>query len=182
MVCAAITMAQTGDTVKPAKKKCSCSFSSINQAGWLKGKRGPYLQLQTINGLRFKTWFAGIGAGIDYYTYRGYPVFADVRKNIFNKLYTPFVYADAGIHFADVNNEKSEFNEVVFNNGFYYDVGGGYNARIGKIGVLLISAGFSYKYVTRRESYKFCSVYCYENSYTYTYHLNRFSVKMGWQF
>jgi|RhiMetdeSRZDD1v2_1073273.scaffolds.fasta_scaffold31605_2 hypothetical protein len=183
MVCAMLSMAQTGGEVKPVKKSCSCAFSSINQAGLIIGERGSYVQVQTINGIRYKTWFAGLGVGIDYYTDKGYPVFIDVRKDVFNKRYTPFLYADGGIHFADVNNKKEDQLETTFNNGFYYDTGAGYKAGFTKKGGLLISAGFSYKYVIRRLSSKFCGFTgCSQSSYIYTNHLNRFSVKVGWAF
>lgn len=183
MVCAMLSMAQTSGEVKPAKKRCSCSFSSINQVGVLTGERSLYMLIQTINGIQYKTWFAGLGAGIDYYTSRGYPLFIDVRKEIFNKPYTPFLYADAGIHIADINNEKSEQFETIFNNGFYYDAGAGYKIGLTKKGGLLLSAGFSYKYVTRRVTSKYCyPLGCLENSNLYTSRLNRLSLKLGWQF
>ena len=183
MIYAMVSMAQTGGDAKPVKKSCSCAFSSINQAGLIIGERGSYIQVQTINGIRYKTWFAGLGVGIDYYTDKGYPVFIDVRKEVFNKRYTPFLYADGGIHFADLNNKKENQFETIFNNGFYYDTGAGYKARFTKKGGLLISTGFSYKYVIKRMTSKSCGVAgCFQNSNTYTYHLNRFSVKVGWQF
>src|SRR5688572_12217556 len=175
-----LSKAQTGSKVKPVKKSCSCAFSSINQAGPLLGERGASFQVQTINGVRYKTWFAGLGAGIDYYAYKGYPVFIDVRKDIFNKRFTPFLYADGGIHFADVNNKKEDEFETIFNNGFYYDIGGGYKTGFSKKGGILISGGFSYKYVTRRLTSKACGVAgCSYSSNIYTNYLNRFSLKLG---
>src|SRR5688572_9219460 len=96
--CVFRTSAQEANQEQPVKKGCGCSFSSINQIGGLYGSKGTYFQLQTINGIRYKTWFAGIGAGIDLYTRGGFPVFLDVRKDIFEKRSTPFLYADAGIH------------------------------------------------------------------------------------
>jgi hypothetical protein len=182
IVCAMISMAQTGD-IKPVKKSCSCAFGSIIQAGSLIGERGSYFQIQTINGIRYKTWFAGVGVGLDFYTDKGIPVFLDVRKAIYNKRQTPFLYADGGIHIADVNNKKNEQFETIYNNGFYYDAGAGYTTGLGKKGALLVSAGFSYKYLTKALASTYCyPLGCLKYSTIYSYHLNRFSVKLGWQF
>lgn len=187
LVCVMITMAQTSDNAKPVKKNCSCAFSSINQAGLLNGSVDSYFQVQTINGIRYKTWFAGIGAGIDYYRYKSFPVFADVRKDIFDRLNTPFLYADGGIHFAKGNNEKQETSETAYKNGFYSDIGVGYKISIGGKSGLLLSAGYSYKHVAFQEIQT--SLYCpgiacmpYKNIYNHSYRLNRLSLKMGLQF
>src|SRR5688500_14661728 len=73
-------------------------FQAIIQGGMLAGSSGYAGQLQTIQGVRYKTWSAGIGAGIDYYYERSVPLFLQLRKNIFMKPHTPFVYADLGGH------------------------------------------------------------------------------------
>src|SRR5687768_15390308 len=92
--CTGIATAQ-----KNEKKGCSCSFQSLLNIGLLEGQESSEFQIQTINGIQYKGWFAGIGAGVDYYRFRSIPLFLDIRKNILNKNFTPFIYADAGIHF-----------------------------------------------------------------------------------
>src|SRR5262245_27408802 len=92
--------AQQAKENRAAKKNCGCSFNSLAQLGILEGEAGTAFQLQTINGIQFKTWSAGIGVGLDYYKYRSIPLFLDLRKYILNKPRTPFLYADGGIHFA----------------------------------------------------------------------------------
>lgn len=180
-----IASAQEAKQGQPAKHGCSCSFSSINQAGVLNGSKGAYLQLQTINGIRYKTWFAGIGAGIDYYTHRGFPVFLDVRKDVFNKRSTPFLYADAGIHLVNNAKEKlSEWYQNTYSNGFYGDAGIGYKLGFRSAGGLLVSAGYSYKNINRRYEYiNTCGTpNCYEDYFTYKNYYHRLSLKLGWQF
>ena len=69
---------------------CNCSslfaqkkewkFGSQNYAGITEGESGTGLQLQTINGFRYKTWFTGVGTGIDYYFQRSIPLFLSVSK------------------------------------------------------------------------------------------------------
>jgi hypothetical protein len=175
---------QTDKPTKPVKRSCSCSFSSINQVGVLKGEPGSYIQFQTINGIRYKTWFAGIGAGADFYPVDGIPFFFDIRKNILKKQFTPFVYADAGIHFVDKNKTENQWQRSEYTNGFYYDVGLGYKIGVNNKSGLLLSGGYSYKIVEQKiYSISACGIYpCDQNQNTYTRRLNRLSLKLGWQF
>ncbi|HVY74956.1 MAG TPA: hypothetical protein VG890_09015, partial [Puia sp.] len=69
-------------------------FHSINQVGLLEGESGSSWQLQTVNGMSYKSWFAGIGVGLDYYRLRGIPLFLDLRKTFGHSRNKPFVYAD----------------------------------------------------------------------------------------
>lgn len=171
-----------------AKKGCSCHFQSINQAGLLQGEQQTSALLQTINGINYKQWFAGIGAGLDYYRYRGIPLFVDVRRNIFNKSKTPFVYADAGMHFSWVSNQQKiwwgENNRTRFNNGLYTDIGLGYSLGFKNKMAFLMSAGFSHKQVSEiKHTQIWCLIPpCPDNIETYKYGLNRLAVKLGFQF
>jgi hypothetical protein len=185
------TRAQTEDKAKaaggkrePVKKSCPCSFSSIEQGGVLRGPYSSYFQAQTINGIRYKTWFAGVGAGLDFYRYKGVPIFLDVRKHFFKSKYSPFIYADGGIHLAGTNNEKSQFVTTKYKNGFYYDVGLGYKVNVTNKTGFLISAGYSYKQVVYRQFFHYCPACFPPNSTldTHSFYLNRLSLKMGWQF
>ena len=170
---------------QPAKKGCSCSFSSINQLGIVSGSGGASALLQSVNGIRYKTWFAGIGVGVDLYKRGSIPVFLDVRKDIFNAANTPFIYADVGMHFPDKKIvSESPWYESEYASRFYSDAGIGY--RMGKKSKrgFLASAGYSYKYVTRLLQYKGpCGVAGCGNvmdSY-YKSYLHRISIKVGWQ-
>lgn len=66
-----------------AQKKTN--FSSQNYVGLLEGEHGSSLQLQTINGARFSSWFVGLGAGIDWYYRRSIPIFTSVNKEFLKK-------------------------------------------------------------------------------------------------
>ena len=72
-------------------------FGSIIHAGYHQGSSGAYLGLQAINGVHFRSWYAGVGTGIDYYYLRSVPVFIDVRKALGKKSATPYTYFDLGI-------------------------------------------------------------------------------------
>jgi len=181
-----VAAAQTDSTNRPAKKSCSCSFSSINQLGLLRGEGGTFFQFQTINGIRYKTWFAGVGVGMDLYPTDGIHVFIDVRKELFDTRFTPFIYADGGIHIASINDNKTLGQHTKYSNGFYMDAGIGYKIGFRKRGGLLLSGGYSYKIVEESTAYisnNACGIYpCNEYVNIYTWRLNRLSMKLGWQF
>ncbi len=56
-------------------QKSKVKFNSLNMFGVAAGESRPSGLFQTVNGVRYKNWFAGIGAGLDYYSYRTIPVF-----------------------------------------------------------------------------------------------------------
>ena len=178
-ICYTGIMGQTG---AGNKKKCSCSFATINQLGVMEGSASSSFLLQSVNGIRYKTWFAGIGAGIDYYYIRGIPLFLDIRKYLNNKATTPFIYADGGFHFGWGRERDSHFyGESDFNVGPYLDAGLGYKVGIGKDNAFIFSAGYSYKSVKETTTYFGACGWggCQELKETYMNYLNRISLKFG---
>jgi hypothetical protein len=184
--CGLITSAQEARQEQPAKKGCSCAFSSIIQIGALAGVKGNEALIQTVNGIRYKTWFVGAGIGIDYYSIKSFPIFLDVRKDYSDKMSTPFVYADAGIHLPRERRVvQNQWFEDDYSNGFYSGVGLGYKIAMKKLNKLLITSGYSYKKVERINKYTSgCggTSPCYQDHANYISYLHRFSVKVGWQF
>ncbi|HEY4967411.1 MAG TPA: hypothetical protein VII28_13495 [Puia sp.] len=170
-------------------------FQSFVNVGLLEGQTGSAFLLQTINGACYKSWFAGVGLGLDYYRVRTIPLFIDIRKEFGKSSGKLFVYVDGGISFGwatDMQKTGYLLNDQ-FQNGFYDDVGLGYKTAVGKKSALLISLGYSYKKVN--ESYS--SPYYYTPNYYFTdpgimpqndpkeqisYSLNRLSMKIGWTF
>ena len=169
---------------KPSEKPLM--FHSINQVGLLDGSTGTYFQMQSVNGFQFKKWFAGIGAGLDYYRYRGFPLFVDVRRQFGNPNKSLFMYADAGVHFIWVRTQDKKayfFNAADdrFSNGFYCDAGLGYQLKLKTGSALLFSAGFSYKKVTEKLTYSTYYTDHPTNTDRYDYYLNRLTIKIGFQ-
>jgi hypothetical protein len=168
------------------------SFQSMVTVGLQEGQTGSSFQLQTINGARFKSWFAGIGLGLDYYRIRTIPLFVDIRKEFGKSKDKFFIYADGGVSFCWATDmQKSDYlPNQQFHNGFYSDLGLGYKTAVGKSSALLISLGYSYK----KASESYVLPYYYYQSYypTYmmqngsndqiNYSLNRLSMKIGWEF
>ena len=186
MIFSVVMMAQENKTA--TKKGCGYRFQSINQVGLLQGESPASALLQTVNGIKFKQWFTGIGVALDYYRYRGIPVFIDVRRNIFNKANTPFVYADGGIHLTWVTNQQKiwwgESNRTRFNNGVYSDIGLGYALGFKNKSAFLMSAGYSYKQISEKRYLQIVCITtpCPNQVETYKYGLNRLSLKLGYQF
>ncbi len=192
--CLLILLVMTSTFVS-AQQKSSInlwSFQSIANVGLLEGQTGSAFQLQTVNGARYKSWFAGVGLGLDYYRIRTIPLFIDIRKEFGKNSGKLFIYADGGISFGwatDAQKTGYWLNDQ-FHNGFYSDMGLGYKSAIGKKSAVVISIGYSYK--KANESYS--SPYYYPNYYATDimppndsrekigYSLNRLSMKIGWAF
>lgn len=169
-------------TCAEAQVSPKASFQSINQVGVLEGEAGSAFQLQTINGIRYKTYSAGIGVGLDYYFERAVPVFIDLRKNILAKQNSPFVYLEGGIPFTWTKS-KDDIKEPEYHHQLMYEAGIGYNLPIGKNARFLMSAGYNYRSFTEY-SYPTYWIYAYpvQKKQRFDYELRRISIKMGLEF
>jgi hypothetical protein len=174
--------AQSSTKANGPKKSCSCAFSSINQFGLLTGERDPAIAVQSINGFRYKTWFAGAGIGLDSYKRIGIPLFLDIRKDLWGKTNTPFLYADGGYHLITDGRDKSGGSISKYTGGLYYDMGFGYKLAIKDKQAFLISAGYSVKNLTEKQYWDLGTVDVDGYRGTYQYRLNRLFFKAGLQF
>ena len=174
------------ETKSSAKTNCGCAFQSVTQAGIMNGEQGASLLVQTIIGMRYKTWFAGTGIGLDHYLFRTVPFFLDIRKEILKSNRTPFLYADGGIHFSWLRQqEKPNWGKRDFNDGWYYDVGAGYSIGFQKNDAILLSLGFGKKTMKEKRIINTCPFVgpCPSaETQNYSYKLNRLSLKVGWKF
>ena len=160
-------------------------FHSINNVGLLEGQTGSAFQLQSINGMQYKSWYAGIGLGLDFYRYRTIPLFLDIRKEFGSGSNKFFAYADGGVNFVWLtDNEKTAYvTDDHFNTGFYTDLGLGYKIGVGRTNHLLLSIGYSLKKL--KETYQTYSYLPPDNALQkqyVDYSLNRLSLKIGWEF
>ena len=168
------------------RSPCPWQFHSINNAGLLEGQTGSSFQLQTINGAQYKSWFGGVGLGLDFYRYRTIPLFIDIRKEFGRSSNKLIVYTDMGVNFVWLT-DKEKTNYVTddkFNSGFYTDMGLGYKIGLGRNNNLLLTVGYSFKKL--REAY-LAPDYYYPPDYQQekeqiNYNLNRLSIKIGWEF
>lgn len=139
----------------------SFRYSSITNTGITIGSEHPGITVQTIHGIRHKSWFAGIGVGYDNYGYKSIPVFADLRKTLgSNTKWQPFVYADAGLSIALYDHtypSKLPYSDGAplyeLHNSFMGEAGLGISTSLGGSKRLGISAGYSYKHFSYVEYY-----------------------------
>ncbi|MDQ3279760.1 MAG: hypothetical protein M3Q06_15645 [Bacteroidota bacterium] len=125
------------------------------QAGLLEGEVGSTFQLQTVNGIQYKTWFAGLGVGLDYYHTRTLPLFTAFRKDWKGGAKTPFVYVNSGYNFPWLRDRDKSWGETNTEGGLYFDAGIGYQLPVLKTSALFFSAGYSEKHfsITRTDGY-----------------------------
>ena len=142
-----------------AQKTNKIRYMNRSSMGILVGASDRSMSLQTINGISYKTYSAGIGVGIDYYHTKTIPVFVDLRKNIFNRQKTPFVYLDLGYSLPSdskvTNNNwwKTDISE--FGKGYYYDAGIGYQFHVkGRVSIQF-SLGYNHKEMSEDLSYEY---------------------------
>jgi hypothetical protein len=164
-------------------------FSSQNYIGLLEGESGSEFQLQTINGVKYQTWFVGLGTGIDWYVRRSIPAFVSLNKYFLKKAKRNFfVAASLGMNFPwKDDNYRNEWGYIVekSHSGIFYEAGFGYKVGIGKNrDAVLIQLGYSYKHV-REDGTPGYIIFILPESYPteqFDYRLRRLSLKLGWSF
>lgn len=122
-------------------------FASYNQAGIIVGESRTDWAFQSVNGIQANRWFAGLGAGVDYYYYRTLPVFID-GKFFPEKDKKLFIYGDIGCNFPlddHVDKNMVYYDDISFRTGIYTDAGMGFKIPLAKKTALLFSIGHSYK-------------------------------------
>jgi hypothetical protein len=164
-------------------------FSSQIAAGLLVGETNTEFQLQTINGLKWKKWFGGIGAGIDWYNVRTVPVFASVNRDIYKKGKNIFLLTgDIGVNFPWAQSYMSYLDFSYgsdYKPGLYWASGVGYKFGVGKgDNALMMNFGYSYKQSKQEISnlYPCFNPPCTPSVETYDYRLKRLSIRLGWIF
>jgi hypothetical protein len=167
-------------------QKDKLKFHSIYMIGLADGQNGGYALLQTINGVEYKKWLAGIGIGADHYPYKSYPLFFDVSRS-FGTKDKGFVYGDLGYNFPGKNKPGKEvyyYNSYHFTGGLYSDIGIGCKIQLVKKASVLLSSGFSYKKLKSRISVvNPCLVGpCPEDISEYNYGYGRIVFKAGLAF
>ena len=138
-----------------SKKQAAIKFKSSLQAGSLFGQSGskPALTISTINGIKIRQWFIGIGVGIDNYgAKRSIPLFAAVQKSLSPKANSFFLYGDAGYNLPWLQEQEKMKNVVDYKQmgGLLYEAGIGYKFKIFRNNYFGLSAGYSFKQVKEK--------------------------------
>jgi hypothetical protein len=161
------------------------SLHAIASLGVVAGESTAKPLFQLTSGFYYKKWFAGIGAGLDYYNLKSIPVFADY-KICFGKKESYFLYANGGYNFPFGNktNDQGFIKPIErYYGGLYVDAGLGCRIRLSSHHRLLFSAGYSRKDIFRNVEYTFQGTNPpTEQKYNYHYMFGRIAAKLGWEF
>ena len=169
-----------------AKGQQNIKFFSQNYMGMLEGESATSFQLQTINGFRYKTWFTGIGTGLDYYFQRSIPLFLSAGNFLSASKVPLYFNGDIGINFPWGKNEQYFIHDPAdFSPSLYWAGGVGYAFRFPKtMNRLLLNLGYSYKHLVEKTKLSApCLIPpCPEYTERYDYRLKRLSLRAGWMF
>jgi len=161
-------------------------FSSQISTGLVEGEQGPGLHVELLNGIRYKTWFAGIGTGLDYYYYRSIPVYFSGIKYLSPRNHSFFIQGDVGLNFAWEDEAINTWNEVSheFKPGLYWNGMLGFATGLDRKNAFSFGLGYSYKsFKEIKEMVVMCFNPPCENTFeTYQYNLKRLTLRLGWQF
>jgi hypothetical protein len=181
-----LTMVKYGYSQKEVKSENNVHFSSVVNAGLLSGQNGESFSIQTANGINYKSWFAGVGVGVDYYGERSVPLFIDVNKTFLDKAQSPFIYVHGGLNLPWLNErQKSNNNYVDAKPGSYFDAGAGVKIKINSNQKILLSLGYSQKVSKGREEVQRWPIGVFQPVTTtekYVNTFNRLILKVGFQF
>ncbi|GEO08957.1 hypothetical protein [Segetibacter aerophilus] len=160
-------------------------FSSINQVGLLVGANKESALVQSINGIKKDQWFAGFGAGIDFYIERGVPLFIDIRRDLTIGKNALFLYADGGVYVPWLNfiQKERKLNSKV-SPGAYYDAGIGWKLTGKNKRSFLLSAGYTLKQDKEEkmmQSWNPMFTGFESNTESYSYKYRRLVLKVGIQ-
>ena len=158
-------------------------FSSINSIGFAAGESVPGLVLETVNGIKFSNWFAGIGIGMDDYRYKTIPLFLEGRW-MFGEEKRGFLYGDLGYSIPGKNkpgNEIFHYDSYDFSGGSYSAVGIGFQLPLYKRSAVEFSFGYSYKKISDKIGVRICPFAgpCYVDYSKYDFSFGRLVVKAG---
>lgn len=96
---------------------------------------------------------AGIGTGIDRFSYQVLPVYASFRYDIFKGSLTPYVYGLSGYSFPLSKASSTEWYSPVYKGGFMAGIGGGIRTDLGRHNALLFSIGYRLQKLHQTTSY-----------------------------
>lgn len=160
-------------------------FSSQNYIGMIEGEIGVSFQVQSINGISYKSWFTGIGTGIDHYYERSIPLFLSIGKFLPTGKIPFYLNGDFGINVPWVRFPVYYEGNNKLHSSFYWAGGLGYKSgsKKNKHGFLL-NVGYSFKQLSQKTEYVYPCLTppCPVDKQSTNYRLNRISVKAGWMF
>ncbi len=131
-----------------AQAQDKLTYRSFNTIGVVAGDSKSAYQVLTTHGVNYKTWYAGIGSGIDDYRNRSIPLILSLSKYLLaqNNL---FVNINAGSNFVWGKNERNRLWNQLDSKalpGLFAEAGFGYRLETAKKGQgVLFGTYYSYK-------------------------------------
>lgn len=164
-------------------------YSTQNSVGVLIGEHDTAPLLESVNGLVYRNWFAGVGTGIDWHYSRSIPLFFSGARFIPVKTGKQLQLSSGiGINFPWAQSDTYfgwYSTAPTYKNGLYWNAGMGYRIGVGKKNdALLVHLGYINKSYTQViKTVMPCLIPpCPESVESYKYSLNALSVKLGWGF
>jgi hypothetical protein len=137
-------------------------------------------------------WFAGVGAGLDYYRFRSVPLFLSVTRDIqLGKKDWLFLYLDGGTNlpwYKRPETPEPAYTGDAFHGGEYWSGGLGYLWKLGDHSrkEVLFSAGYTVKKLSEDQSYQcppgdFCPLIVSQTT-AYEYLNRMYQFMIGFRF
>ena len=151
------------------------------------GATEPSGDLRFQGGIKQQNWFYGVGAAVDFYRFRSYPVYLQVQRVFSFRGTAPFLTASAGYNFKNSSDTVPTWiGSRVYDRtgGYYAELGGGFIFKVFKKQRLHLSVVKNIKQV--RESYDI-DYWMWPGQTrsarsTDLYTMHRVAVRLGWKF
>jgi hypothetical protein len=182
LLCCCVLLVQAQDSVKT---KSRIFFFSANQAMHIEGSAGGAFGAQSVNGVQFGKWSAGVGIGMDKYVMRSAPLFVHLRRQLPFARVPLYLYADGGLNVLWLDKSALNFStNVDRKNGTYWDAGMQYHFVVRGRSALLFSLGYSEKTFSEEiDNLPWCNFGpCPPQKNIWDYRLRRILFKAGFQF
>ena len=170
-------------TLKTADWKSD--FHSFNTVQLLNGSSTISLAINTVNGIQFGKFFAGLGAGFDYYYHTTIPVFIEPRFDLARRKGKLQLFGNAGLSIPfTAQNDNQEYKSGHYKTGSLYGAGIDYLVPVKKEAVI-VGLAFSNKQVIQMVDNNVWNplLNSFENIPTEDkYAFNRIAIRIGWMF
>ncbi len=168
--------------------KTSLPYFNITQVGLLQGQNQHTYSLQTINGISYKKYSAGVGIAYDKYGYKSVPVFADIRYSLLKSKKSALqLYADAGANFPIHSDllpatKPNGIRWYTLHSSFYGEAGFSYSVALKRRFSFIAGVGYNYKTFRYSDTEYSGDVNMPDNIIEYTYRYSKYVVRVGFGF
>ncbi len=151
------------------------------------GAKEPSGDLRLQGGIKQQNWFYGVGAAVDLYRFRSYPVYLQVQRVFSFRGTSPFLTASAGYNFKNSSDTVPTWiGSRVYDRtgGYYAELGGGFIFKVFKKERLHLSVVKNIKQVKESYDIDYWMGPGQSRSARSTdlYTMHRVAVRLGWKF